>query len=101
MLLTSERLLLIFVSKFCEIPFLQDLASNSEKSDETSVTFLEDDDLELCLYYLRTLANVLRCSGDISWGVLASKHIAFHGTQAQISSKQSLSIIVVKLSDIR
>lgn len=86
-MLTLRRLFLIFVSKLCEIPFLQTLTEANEKMEEEPPTFTEDDDLDLCLYYLRTLSHVLGCAAEISWNVLASKHVSFHGQQMQISCK--------------
>ncbi|KAL6403574.1 Protein dopey [Ilyonectria robusta] len=85
-MLGIDRLFLIFATKLNDIPFLDDIIGSSEKPDEDSVTFSEDEDLDLCLYYLRTLSNVLACAGDISWAVLASKHVAFRGQQLQIST---------------
>ncbi|WAO88187.1 Dopey-N domain-containing protein [Fusarium falciforme] len=85
-MLGIDRLFLIFVSKLCEIPFLQTLTVANEQMEEEPPTFTEDDDLDLCLYYLRTLSNILGCAAEISWNVLASKHVSFHGQQMQISS---------------
>ncbi|KAF7550597.1 hypothetical protein G7Z17_g5609 [Cylindrodendrum hubeiense] len=85
-MLGIDRLFLIFVAKLNEIPFLDGVIDSSKNPDEGPVTFSEDEDLDLCLYYLRTLSNVLACAGDISWAILASKHVAFHGQQLQIST---------------
>ncbi|KIL84192.1 hypothetical protein FAVG1_12620 [Fusarium avenaceum] len=85
-MLGIDRLFLVFISRLSDIPFLRTLIQSDEKLDQTSVTFLEDEDLDLSLYYLRTLSNILTCAGDISWTVLASKHVSFHGQHMQISS---------------
>ncbi|KPM41775.1 Protein dopey [Neonectria ditissima] len=85
-MLGIDRLFLIFVTKLNEIPFLNDLFENDGQVGETSVTFSEDEDLDLCLYYLRTLSNILACAGEISWAVLGSKHVSFRGQQIQIST---------------
>ncbi|KAK7421902.1 hypothetical protein QQX98_001896 [Neonectria punicea] len=85
-MLGIDRLFLIFVTKLTEIPFLSDVFESSEQPDKNSVTFSEDEDLDLCLYYLRTLSNILNCAGEISWAVLGSKHVSFHGQQIQIST---------------
>ncbi|KAM0290239.1 hypothetical protein ACHAO9_005376 [Fusarium lateritium] len=74
------------IDRLSDIPFLQTLIQNDEKLDQTPVTFSEDEDLDLSLYYLRTISNMLTCAGDISWTVLASKHVSFHGQHMQISS---------------
>ncbi|KAF4456462.1 putative regulator of reproduction DopA [Fusarium austroafricanum] len=84
-MLGIDRLFLIFVSRLSEIPFLQALTQSEEKMDPEPASFTEDEDLDICLYYLRTLSNILMCSGDISWTVL-SKHVSFHGQHMQISS---------------
>lgn len=75
--------------KMAEMPFLHDVARGraTEKVDVEPNTFSEDDDLDLCLYYLRTLHNVLRCSGDMSRAVLASKYVSFADGQVQIRFK--------------
>lgn len=85
-MLGLDRLFLILVTKLNKIPFLTGLAETKDKPSEDSPTFSGDEDLDLCLYYLRTLSNVLACSGDISWSVLASKHVSFRGQQTQIST---------------
>jgi hypothetical protein len=69
-------MLLIFASRFSRLPFLQRmdmLAGNSATGD--SSTLVEDDDLDMCLYYLRTLANVFRWAPDSFWKVLASTSV--------------------------
>ncbi|KAK2612449.1 hypothetical protein QQS21_001553 [Conoideocrella luteorostrata] len=81
-----DRLFLIFIIKMAELPFLNDISQHraSEKVDSQPIVLAEDDDLDLCLYYLRTLHNVLRCSGDMSRAVLASKYVAFMDDSAHI-----------------
>ncbi|KAH8179988.1 protein dopey [Sarocladium implicatum] len=84
-----DRLFLIFVSKFTQMRFLENIeaaSADSEASGPGQIQFSEDDDLELCLYYLRTLSNILRCSSEVSWNVVATKHISFEGGSAQMSS---------------
>ncbi|KAF4438913.1 dopey [Fusarium acutatum] len=85
-MLGIDRLFLLFISRLSDIPFLQTLTQNDEKPDQDSLSFSEDADLDLCLYYLRTLSNILTCAGDISCTVLSSKHVSFHGQHMQISS---------------
>ncbi|KAG5983717.1 hypothetical protein E4U55_007398 [Claviceps digitariae] len=72
--------------KLAELPFVQDITAHraSEKVDAVPLEFTEDDDLDLCVYYLRTLHNVLLCSSDISRSVLASKYVAFVEKAAHI-----------------
>ncbi|RBR06838.1 hypothetical protein FVER53590_08090 [Fusarium verticillioides] len=85
-MLGIDRLFLLFISRLSGVPFLQTLTQNDEKPNQDSLSFSEDEDLDLCLYYLRTLSNILTCAGDISWTVLSSKHVSFHGQHMQISS---------------
>lgn len=75
-----------------EIPYLHGILDKSgdDKTQTGKVIFSEDDDLDLCLYYLRTLHNVLRCSGGVSWPVVASKHLSFTGNKVHISGTSSV-----------
>lgn len=68
---------MIFVAKFSELSFLRNRSSGDpSEADPPSVKFTDFDDLDLCLYYLRTLSNIFRWSPDIVWGVLASKSVS-------------------------
>ncbi|KAK5990439.1 Protein dopey [Cladobotryum mycophilum] len=90
-----DRLFLLFVVKMSELPCLRGIriGAPSEKPDTTSVVFTEDDDLDLCLYYLRTLYHVLSCSGDASSAVLATKQIRLSENQkVQISGLEEEGI---------
>lgn len=83
------RLFLLFVLKFAEIPCLRDVGKSveAEKPQPEAPIFNEDDDIDLCLYYLRTLHHVLDSSGENSRAVLVSKHLSFNSVgQVQISS---------------
>ena len=82
----------MFVSKLAEIPLLQTLTQSDTKNDQVSIPLSEDEDLDLALYYLRTLSNILACAGEISWNVMASKHVSFHGQHIQISCKLLLCL---------
>ncbi|TWU71154.1 hypothetical protein ED733_001741 [Metarhizium rileyi] len=81
-----DRLFLIFVVKMAQLPFLNDVTSRraGDKVNSQPTTFTEDDDLDLCLYYLRTLHNVLDVSGDVCRAVLASKYVSFSDDSAHI-----------------
>lgn len=82
--------------KFSEVGFLGNLLDLNAADTQLHepITFSEDDDLDLCLYYLRSLSNVLRSSGDVSWSVLATKHVSFAGERMHISSKAPLQGIL-------
>ncbi|KAL7800485.1 Dopey, N-terminal domain-containing protein [Trichoderma afarasin] len=84
-----DRLFLLFVVKFAEIPCLRDVGKSveAEKAQPQGPIFNEDDDIDLCLYYLRTLHHVLDSSGENSRAVLVSKHLSFNSVgQVQIST---------------
>ncbi|KFA53049.1 hypothetical protein S40293_05311 [Stachybotrys chartarum IBT 40293] len=83
-----DRLFLVIVSRLADIPFLSILKRgvDEKQSQAQHHVFSEEDDLDLALYYLRTLYQVLRCSGDVSWSVLATKHLFFHGSDIHIGS---------------
>ncbi|KAG6008310.1 hypothetical protein E4U21_004636 [Claviceps maximensis] len=72
--------------KLADLPYVQDITTHraSEKVDSLPLEFTEDDDLDLCVYYLKTLHNILLCSSDISRAVLATKHVAFVDKEAHI-----------------
>lgn len=79
--------------------FLADLKEPTigENHIPEPVTFSEDDDLDLCLYYLQSLVNVLRTCGDVAWGVLASKHVSSTGEHMHISSKMAFLSMLRKI----
>lgn len=64
-----RRLFYIFTSQFVQLPFLR-VSSRELKQ------FTDEDDLDLCIYYLRTLSNVFRWAPDAVWGILATKTVA-------------------------
>ncbi|ROT39776.1 hypothetical protein SODALDRAFT_377699 [Sodiomyces alkalinus F11] len=73
-----DKLFLIVVAKFAALPFLASVNGDQGSGNETGqgqsneARFSEDDDLDLCLYYLQSVANVLRWGPDPVWGILAS-----------------------------
>lgn len=86
---TVHRLFLVLVLKFSELHFFKAVAQpgDNESPLPDTMAFSEDDDLDICLYYVRVLFNVLRHSGDVSWSILASKHLSFTGPRTHISSE--------------
>ncbi|ROV99942.1 hypothetical protein VMCG_06293 [Cytospora schulzeri] len=38
--------------------------------------FTDEDDLDLCMYYLRTISNVFRWAPDAFWGILATRVVS-------------------------
>ncbi|KAI1310342.1 putative regulator of reproduction dopa [Xylaria venustula] len=71
-----EKLFLVFVTKISELRFLRTFRKTATQSTPNEpVTFTDEDELDLCLYYIRTLSNVLRWAPDALWGVLATRSI--------------------------
>lgn len=67
----------IFTSQFVQLPFLRVTGAALELRE-----FSEEDDLDLCIYYLRTISNVFRWAPDAIWNILATKSVSpeeFHG----------------------
>ncbi|KAK3341517.1 Dopey, N-terminal-domain-containing protein [Lasiosphaeria hispida] len=75
-LIGMEKLFTIFISKLAELSFLRRRSvSTDTSSSEGAIRFVLDDDLDLALYYIRTLSNVLRWAPDTVWAPLAKKSI--------------------------
>ncbi|KAL7628856.1 hypothetical protein AAE478_000371 [Parahypoxylon ruwenzoriense] len=71
-----DKLFLIFVTKISQLQFLRAFPRTANAvSFNQSVEFSSEDDLDLALYYLRTLSNVFRWAPDAFWGVLATRII--------------------------
>ncbi|KAK1600247.1 Dopey, N-terminal-domain-containing protein [Colletotrichum navitas] len=81
-----DKLFLLFVRKFSALGFLRSSREiGSAATSASSTTFTADDDLDLCLYYLRTLSNVFRWAPDIIWAVLASTSLTVGSEHAEIA----------------
>ncbi|KJZ80606.1 hypothetical protein HIM_00456 [Hirsutella minnesotensis 3608] len=81
-----DRLFLLFVTRLSEVSVFSTVIEKAMSEElASSVTyFSEEDDLELCLYYLRALHRVLSCTGEMSTLILASKYLYLGAGQAQI-----------------
>ena len=71
--LTSSRLFLILAKEFVKLQFLKEPASDSESGP---AGFSSSDDLDLCLYYVRSLSNIFRWAPDALWDILARRTIS-------------------------
>ncbi|KAH0542943.1 hypothetical protein FGG08_002712 [Glutinoglossum americanum] len=73
-----DKLFQVFVTRFLVLDFLQLSSVTAKDSSFHTAThkFGEEDDLELCLYYLQTLSNVLRWSSNNVWASMAKRVIA-------------------------
>lgn len=83
----------IFTSQFLQLPFLRSAPGEAGTAQETR-EFDEEDDLDLCMYYLRTISNVFRWAPDAFWGILATRVVSpydFAGL-SEISKAQSILV---------
>lgn len=76
-ILTIYRLFRLFVGKFSGFKFLQAPSEKGSPALDNNATYIyeAEDDLDQCLYYLRTLSNILRWSSDSMWTTLSEKTI--------------------------
>ncbi|KAI6093608.1 putative regulator of reproduction dopa [Hypoxylon rubiginosum] len=71
-----DKLFLVFVTKISQLQFLRAFPPTANAvSANQSVEFSAEDDVDLALYYLRTLSNLFRWAPDAFWGVLATSVI--------------------------
>jgi hypothetical protein len=78
----------VFVTKISQLRFLRSFPKTvNSTTSSNSISFSGDDDLDLGLYYLRTLSNVLRWAPDALWGVLATRIIEEPGQSLSHISK--------------
>ncbi|KAI1265986.1 putative regulator of reproduction dopa [Xylariaceae sp. FL1019] len=70
-----EKLFLVFVTKISQLKFLRTVSSSVASTASKCISFSGDDDLDLGLYYIRTLSNILRWAPDSVWGVFATRTI--------------------------
>lgn len=81
----------IFISQFLRLPFLRTDPAEASAA-QGARGFTEEDDLDLCMYYLRTISNVFRWAPDAFWGILATRVVSpddFSGL-SEISKPQLL-----------
>lgn len=69
----APRIFNIFVSKFAELSCLRRQTTSAEAKEVHK--FSKEDDVELAVYYLRSLSNVFRFTPDSIWAFLAKKTI--------------------------
>ncbi|KAK4186144.1 protein dopey [Podospora australis] len=81
-LIGMDKLLGVFVSKFAELSFLRHQHAAAEPN---SIRFTEEDDLDLGLYYVRTLSSVFRWAPEAAWGVVAKRTIRSSPPLAEIA----------------
>ncbi|CZR50608.1 probable regulator of reproduction DopA [Phialocephala subalpina] len=77
-----DKLFHLFVVKFSAFDFLHSVPEEGKDFlGRDSPTYTTDDDLDQCVYYLKTLSNILRWSSDSMWAVLARNNISIDGSQ--------------------
>ncbi|KAL2064802.1 hypothetical protein VTL71DRAFT_3942 [Oculimacula yallundae] len=80
-----ERLFHLLVSKFSTFKFLQTLTEEgSTYQDSTVQTYSSEDDIDQCLYYLRTISNILRWSSDSMWAALAESSVSTNASHPSL-----------------
>ncbi|SZF02930.1 unnamed protein product [Blumeria hordei] len=76
-----DKLFYIFVTKLAGFDFLKwrpdDLFDKAESPIIENLIYKSKDDLEQCLYYFKTLSNVMRWSSENIWSILAMKQTPF------------------------
>ncbi|KAH6689187.1 Dopey, N-terminal-domain-containing protein [Plectosphaerella plurivora] len=80
-----DKLFITFVHKFCSLPYLgRRRAQTGNRAQDSWIALSDNDDLDLCLYYLRTLSNVFRWGPDAVWSVLASTSVHADPSRADV-----------------
>ncbi|TAQ89772.1 hypothetical protein B7494_g1880 [Chlorociboria aeruginascens] len=80
-----DKLFYILVHKFSTFNFLHTIPENPPNAMAADLhVYSDEDDLDQCLYYLRTLSNILRWSSEHTWTALTENYISID------QNKQSL-----------
>lgn len=96
-MLTCTRLFYLFVMKFSSFDFLQSLpGAGPDGLDNKFEQYGSEDDIDQCLYYLRTLSNMLRWSSESMWAALADNNISTE--KAAHPSLHRISMFMSKFS---
>ncbi|POS85535.1 hypothetical protein EPUL_001212 [Erysiphe pulchra] len=101
-LTSTHKLFHIFVTKFSQFEFLNyfQIDLNGTPKDKRLVHRGEYD-LDQCLYYLKTLSNVLRWASDNTWAALALNNIPSEtGTMSRIAEQKSEVTILEFFLDV-
>ncbi|KAK6355116.1 hypothetical protein TWF696_004239 [Orbilia brochopaga] len=75
-LTSTDRLFDIILSKILQFPFLGLPSPNSAKVAAKDQDITDDTDIEMCIYYFRTLNNVLRYATEAVLASIAEDHLA-------------------------
>jgi hypothetical protein len=86
------------VVKFSEFSFLQKLPEDGSAATDRDVQlYASEDDLDQCLYYLRTLSNMLQWSSDGMWAALAQHSISTDSSHLSLHKISKLYSIIAGL----
>ncbi|MBE3047891.1 hypothetical protein IMZ48_36350 [Candidatus Bathyarchaeota archaeon] len=81
-----DRLFLVFISKFADLPFLRrPLSGGDTPNPDSTIQLTEDDDLDLCIYYLRNISLVLRWAPETIWAVLGKTTVPGESVHLDLS----------------
>lgn len=84
------------MAKFLTFEFLQTVPEDGHQFlDSRSQKYTEEDDLDQCLYYLRTLSNIIRWCSNGMWAALAGNTISTDTSHRALYriSKSSIQMI--------
>ena len=81
-----DRLFGIFITKFSELSFLR----QQQTSKPNPTQYTEDDDLDLALYYIRSLSSVLRWAPEAAWVTLGKRLVRSDACQPPLSEISKL-----------
>lgn len=89
------------MAKFSEFSFLQTMSEGAPSANQSVQIYASGDDLDQCLYYLRTLSNLLRWSSDGMWAALAQNSVSTDSHHLSLSRISKSPFIITRgLSDI-
>ncbi|KKF95083.1 Protein dopey [Ceratocystis platani] len=90
-----DRLLFVFILKFSELPFLSKNGPVLTDFGFQDPAISEEDDVDMCLYLIRTLSNVLDVAPDLLWSLMASNNVSdqhFYNRISKITGKEEVAM---------
>ena len=80
-----DRMFEVLVGNLSELPFLQTVSGTGKGAGYTqTVDFSADDDLEMCMYYLRTLSKIFEWAPNSFWHVLATTSVEINDSHVHL-----------------
>lgn len=101
-LTSTHKLFHIFVTKFSQFDFLNNIQIDlSGTTKDKRLVHRGEYDLDQCLYYLKTLSNVLRWAAENTWAALALNNIPSEiGTTPKTAEQNSEVTILEYFLDV-